>query len=131
MVAAFELRARARSKHAIRSQTIDRLLAALMHDNWIVFWNVRKGVDSYMRAVMNWAADRVRRHALKAVGSAYLNVDVRWIVEGCTGDKESWSWEKLVDVERLGWQKEDDKIIIRRPKRRPEKKLDPIKETAS
>lgn len=130
MVAAFELRSRARSKYAIRSQTIDSVLAALMHDNWVVFWRVLKGVDSYIRAVMNWAADRVRRHALKAVGSAYLNVDVAWVIEGCTGDRDSWSWEKLVEVERLGWQKEDDKIIIRRPRRRPEKKLDPIKESA-
>ncbi|KAJ5132754.1 hypothetical protein N7448_006912 [Penicillium atrosanguineum] len=101
------------------SQTVDQVLTALMNDNWIVFWRVRKGVDSYVRAVMNWAVDRVRRHALKAVGSAYLNVHVSWVVGGCTGDDGDWTWDKLVETEKLGWQKEGDKVIIRRPKPRP------------
>jgi len=119
MVAAFDLRARARKEHGFHSQTIDQVLTALMNDNWIIFWRVRKGVDSYVRAVMNWAVDRVRRHALKAVGSAYLHVHVSWIVGGCTGDDGDWTWEKLVETEKLGWQKEGDKVIIRRPKPRP------------
>ena len=118
MVAAFELRARAKSRYAMKMQTVDRVLAALMHDNWVIFWRVRNSVDSYMRAILNWASDRVRRHALKAVGSAYLNADLPWIVQGCTGDKDGWPWEKLVEVEGLGWQKQDNKVIIRIPKRK-------------
>lgn len=127
MLAAFELRARARSEYGFHSQTIDHVLSALMHDNWIVFWQVRKSVDSYVRAVMNWTVDRVRRHALKAVGSAYLNVHVSWVVGGCTGDDQSWTWEKLVETEKLGWQREGDKIIIRRPKQRPQSKQEQTK----
>ncbi|KAJ5095494.1 SAC3/GANP/Nin1/mts3/eIF-3 p25 [Penicillium alfredii] len=130
MVAAFELRARARKEYEFHSQTIDQLLAALMHDNWVVFWQVRKSVDSYMRAVMNWAVDGVRRHALKAVGSAYLNVHISWIVGGCTGEDEGWTWEKLVETEKLGWQREGDKIIIRRPKQRPPPNPEPAKPSA-
>lgn len=118
MAAAFDLRAR--SKHGLKSHTVDRALTALMHDNWIMFWKVRNGVDSYMRAVMNPAVDRVRRHALKAVGSAYLDVDIRWILDGCTGDRGNWTWEQLVQTEKLGWIKEGDKIIIKRPKRKTE-----------
>jgi hypothetical protein len=116
MVAAFELRARARKEHAFHSQTVDKVLAALLHDNWVIFWQLHNSVDSYTRAVMNWASDRVRRHALKAVGSAYLNVHVSWILGGCTGDEQSWTWDKLVEVEKLGWAREDDKIIIKRPR---------------
>lgn len=126
MVAAFDLRARARSKHAFKSHTVDRALAVLLHDNWIMFWKVRDSVDSYMRAVMNLAVNRIRRHALKAVGSAYLDVNVKWILEGCTGDKENWTWEKLVEREKLGWLKEGDRIIIKRPKRKPDKKHEPL-----
>ncbi|KAJ6033482.1 hypothetical protein N7444_011253 [Penicillium canescens] len=118
MVAAFELRARARKEHAFHSQTVDKVLAALLHDNWVIFWQLHNSVDSYTRAVMNWASDRVRRHALKAVGSAYLNVHISWIVGGCTGDERSWTWDKLVEVEKLGWEREDDKIIIKRPRQR-------------
>ncbi|KAJ5722570.1 hypothetical protein N7488_000605 [Penicillium malachiteum] len=119
MLLAFELRARARREHAFESQVVDRVLTALMHDNWVVFWQVHKSVDSYMRAVMNWAADRMRRHALKAVGSAYLSAHVDWIVGGCTGDDVNWTWEKLLQEENLGWQKEGDKIVIKRPRIRP------------
>lgn len=127
MVAAFELRARARRQYGFQSSTVDRVLAALLQDNWLVFWQVRNSVDSYMRSVINWAADKVRRQALKAVGSAYLNVEASWVLEGCTGEKD-WTWERLVETEKLGWEKEGEKVIIKRPKRKPEKKLDPIKE---
>ncbi|GIJ87681.1 hypothetical protein Asppvi_006591 [Aspergillus pseudoviridinutans] len=126
MVSAFELRARARTQYAFRSDVVDRVLAALMHDNWIAFWQVRNEVDSPTRAVINWAEDRVRRHALKAVGSAYLNVNVSWIVQGCTGDGRQWTWEKLVEKEGLGWQLEGDKVVIRKPKPR----VAPVKDNA-
>ena len=129
MVSAFELRARARREYDFHSEEIDKVLAALLHGNWVVFWQMHKSVDSYLRAVMNWAADRVRRHALKAVGSAYLNAPVNWIVGGCTGDVESWTWEKLLVKENLGWQKEGDKIIIKRPKIRPPSNSEPTKIT--
>lgn len=129
MIAAFELRARARRLYGFQSKTVDRLLSALLQDNWVVFWKVRNGVDSYMRNVINWAGDRVRRQALKAVGSAYLNVEASWVLEGCTGEKD-WTWERLVETEKIGWEKEGEKIIIKRPKRKPEKKLDPITESA-
>lgn len=129
LVAAFALRARARVKHGFHSELVDRVLSALVHDNWIAFWQARKGIDGYMRAVTGWAVDRVRRHALKAVGSAYLNVDVKWIVKGCAGDAEGWTWEKLAEKEGLGWEKEGDKIIIRKPKSKVNpRKLEPIKE---
>ncbi|RAH48072.1 uncharacterized protein BO95DRAFT_409082 [Aspergillus brunneoviolaceus CBS 621.78] len=125
--AAYELRARARRKYAFNSSTVDEVLHALAHDDWVIFWRIRRGVDSNMRAVLNWAEERVRRHALKAVGKAYLNADSKWITEGCTGEKEL-TWEKLVELEKLGWEKEGDKIIIRRPKQKPTVNLTPIKE---
>ncbi|KAL4915345.1 hypothetical protein BDW62DRAFT_212819 [Aspergillus aurantiobrunneus] len=130
LVAAFELRARARRQYNFQSREVDQILQAIAHDNWIIFWRVRKEVDSSMRAVMNWAEDRVRRHALKAVGKAYLGVDVAWIVEGCTGD-QTWTWEKLAEREKLGWEKQGDRIIIRKPRSRPkpEGNLTPIPES--
>ncbi|PWY92493.1 hypothetical protein BO70DRAFT_357628 [Aspergillus heteromorphus CBS 117.55] len=127
MAAAYQLRARARREYGFQSSIIDRVLTALAHDNWVEFWRVRKEVDSSMRAVMNWAEDRVRRLALKAVSKAYLSTDARWITEGCTGDR-NWTWEKLAAAENLGWEKDGDKIIIKRPKKKPQTSLAPIKE---
>jgi hypothetical protein len=130
MTAAFELRARARKELGFQSQTVDKVLAALIHTNWVIFWQVHNSVDSHIRAVMNWAVDRVRRHALKAVGSAYLNVHISWILGGCTGDDRSWTWEKLAEKEKLRWEREGDKIIIKRPKQRPPPKPEPSSPTA-
>ncbi|KAL4958287.1 hypothetical protein BDW69DRAFT_191085 [Aspergillus filifer] len=130
LVAAFDLRARARRQYNYQSREVDQILQAVTHDNWVIFWRIRKEVDSSMRAIMNWAEDRVRRQALKAVGKAYLGVDVAWIVEGCTGD-QSWTWEKLAEREKLGWEKEGDRITIRKPrsKPKPEGNLRPIQES--
>ncbi|KAL5338721.1 hypothetical protein BJX70DRAFT_192474 [Aspergillus crustosus] len=129
LVAAFELRARARRQYGFQSREVDQVLQAIAHDNWIVFWRVRNEVDSFTRAVMNWAEDRLRRHALSAVGKAYFGVDIAWIIQGCTGDK-SWTWEKLVKKEQLGWERDGDRIIIRKPKSKskPESNLSPIQE---
>ncbi|KAJ5338513.1 hypothetical protein N7452_005241 [Penicillium brevicompactum] len=119
LAAAFELRARARKEHAYQSHTVDKVLTALIHNNWVIFWQIHNSVDSHVRAVMNWAVDRMRRHALKAVGSAYLNAHINWILHGCTGDDQGWTWEELVEKEKLRWEREGDKIIIKRPRQRP------------
>ncbi|KAL1965339.1 hypothetical protein VTN77DRAFT_5776 [Rasamsonia byssochlamydoides] len=115
MAAAYALWVHARTKHGFQSVFVDRALAALMHDNWVLFWRTRKAVDGYMRAIMNWAADHVRRRALKAIGKTYMSVNVHWLVENCTGE-DDWTWEKLVEKEKLGWHKEGDSIQIRKPK---------------
>jgi hypothetical protein len=130
MAAAFELRARTRKELGFQSQTVDKVLTALIHSNWVIFWQIHNSVDSHVRAVMNWAVDRVRRHALKAVGSAYLNVHISWVLGGCTGDDRSWTWEKLAEKEKLRWEREGDKIIIKRPKQRPPPKPEPSLSTA-
>ncbi|KAL2827060.1 hypothetical protein BDW59DRAFT_60035 [Aspergillus cavernicola] len=129
LAAAFDLRARARRQYNFQSREVDQILQAIAHDNWIIFWRVRKEVDSSTRAVMDWAGDRVRRNALKAVGKAYLGVDIAWIVQGCTGDR-NWTWEKLVEREKLGWERDGDRVIIRKPrsKPKPEGNLTPIQE---
>lgn len=131
LVSAFELRARARRLYNFQSREVDQVLQAIAHGNWVKFWRARKEVDSFMRAVMDWAEDRVRRQALKAVGKAYLGVDVSWIVEGCTGDS-TWTWEKLAEREKLGWEKQGDRIIIRKPRPKPkaECNLTPIQESS-
>jgi len=113
MAAAFKRRACSKATFGYHSNLVDRVLSALVHDNWVAFWKARKDVDGYTRAVMNWAIDGVRRRALKAVARAYLSVDVKWIVEGCAGDRESWTWEKLVEREGLGWTREGNKVVIK------------------
>ncbi|PGH23371.1 hypothetical protein AJ80_02624 [Polytolypa hystricis UAMH7299] len=115
--AAYELRARSRDRFGFQNSLIDRVLMALMHDNWVLFWKAKQDADGYTRCLMEWAVDLVRRRALKAIGKAYLTADVKYVLDCCAGQNEGWTWEKLVEKEGLGWKKEGNKVIIkmRRP----------------
>lgn len=114
---AYMLSIQAKDKYGIKYPVIERVLHALTHENWISFWRLRKEVDGYIRAIMDWAADRMTKQALKAVGRTYLSVDVNWLLRTSTGD-EGWTWQRLADKEKLGWQLEGDSVIIRKPKAR-------------
>ncbi|OKL63129.1 hypothetical protein UA08_01626 [Talaromyces atroroseus] len=114
---AYMLLIQSKQKYGFQSLVVDRILSALIHDNWITFWRTHKEVDGYTRAIMNWATDHVMRQALKAVGRTYLSVNVSWLLETCTGD-DGWTWQDLAERERLGWQLEGESIIIRKPKAR-------------
>jgi hypothetical protein len=117
---AWEVLLQARKRHNFQSALVYRVVLSLTHNNWVLFWETRKNVDGYMRALMNWSADHVRRTALKAIGRSYLRVDAPWLIENATGD-DSWTWEKLVRQEKLGWRREGDTIHIKivKPKQPP------------
>lgn len=115
---AYELRARLRARYgdAARSLIVDSVLHALVHRDWVVFWRTRKDADGYMRSLLDWAADVMRRRALKAVGKSYLMADVGYIVDVCAGEKGEWTWEQLAERENIGWRREGDKILIKTKK---------------
>jgi len=87
------------------------ILRSLVKDDWVAFWKVRKRVDGYQRALLGFAEEAVRLHALKCLAKTYFSVE-RTFVE-TMADKE---WPELVKS-GVGWElAEGDKIIIRRPK---------------
>jgi Arc/MetJ family transcription regulator len=57
------------------------------------------------------------RQALKAAGRTYLSVNVNWLLRTATGE-EGWTWQRLADKEKLGWQLEGDLVVIRKPRAR-------------
>ena len=102
---------RVRCRYRLRDRRVDRVIRALVHDDWVVFWRYRRLVDGYQRALMGWAEDAVRVHALKCLGRTYMSAD-RAYVERATDRK----WEDLVKS-GVGWELGDgDVITIRRPK---------------
>ncbi|PGH17789.1 hypothetical protein AJ79_00930 [Helicocarpus griseus UAMH5409] len=113
MPAAYELRAHSRVAFGYSNTSVDRILRAIMHDDWVSFWRTKRNESEYTKALLNWAGDSIRRRALKAVGRAYLSVDVNYLVECCAGENEGWTWETLVEHEGLGWKRDGDKVIIR------------------
>ena len=90
---------------------IDKILSALVHDDWVVYWLVKGKVDGHVRALMEWADDGLRLHALKCLGRSYFTAEKSY-VERCT----SMGWNDLVKKMEVGWQLEGDKVTIRRPK---------------
>lgn len=114
---AYTLLIQAKEKHGFKSPVADRVLTALTHDNWISFWRIQKEVDGYVRAIMGWATDHMTRQALKAAGRTYLSVNVNWLLRTSTGE-EGWTWQRLADKEKLGWQLEGDSVVIRKPRAR-------------
>ncbi|RAO64776.1 uncharacterized protein BHQ10_000788 [Talaromyces amestolkiae] len=112
---AYTLLIQAKEKYGFKSCVVDRVLHALTHDNWIAFWRIAKEVDGYVRAIMGWATDHMTKQALKAAGRTYLSVNVSWLLRTSTGE-EGWTWQRLAEKEKLGWQLEGDSVVIRKPK---------------
>ena len=94
-----------------RDRKVGVVLRALVHDDWVRFWRTRRAVDGYQRAIMEFAVERIRLHALKCVGRSYLNAEKAFIER--TGDA---SWDELVKG-GVGWQlQESGNVVIRKPK---------------
>ena len=102
-----------RLKHGYKDRRVDMVLNALVHDNWVLFWRMRKVVDGYQKRLMEWAEDELRVQALKCLGKTYMTVDLPFL-ESTTRR----TWEELQRDNRVGWELEDAKVTIRKPKAR-------------
>ncbi|EUC35107.1 hypothetical protein COCCADRAFT_35331 [Bipolaris zeicola 26-R-13] len=99
-------------QYGYKDWRVEAVLRALVADDYVGFWRVRRAVDGYQRSVMEWADGNMRVHALKCLGKAYLSAD-RPFVERTTERR----WEELVQ-EGVGWELSADgeKVIIKKPK---------------
>ncbi|KAK0362979.1 hypothetical protein LTR91_021426 [Friedmanniomyces endolithicus] len=100
-------------RHAFKldDRRVSVVLMSLVHDDWVRFWRTKRVVDGYQRAIMDFAVDRMRLHALKCLGRGYLNADKSFIER--TGDA---TWPELVRG-GVGWQLQDGgNVMIRKPK---------------
>ncbi|KAI9704328.1 MAG: hypothetical protein M1836_007189 [Candelina mexicana] len=102
-------------RHAYKynDRRVNNVLEALVHDNWHLFWKMRKAVDGYQKKLMEWAEEAVRVQALKCLGRTYLSVDRRFVERVTERD-----WEGLKKLNGVGWGLEGWKVTIRRPKER-------------
>lgn len=101
----------AKQHFGYHDRRVEKTLNALVHDNWVVYWLVKGKVDGYVRALMEWAEERLRLHALKCLGRSYFTAEKTY-VEKCA----NMDWEDLVKTMQVGWQLDGEKVTIRRPK---------------
>lgn len=100
---------RLRNGHRLRDPKIDAVLAALVRDDWVAFFRVKKGVDGHRARLLEFAEDGVRRHLLKAFGRAYLSVPLRFL-EASSG----LEWEELRRSYAVGWELDEGRVVIRK-----------------
>ncbi|KAH8704464.1 hypothetical protein GQ44DRAFT_753189 [Phaeosphaeriaceae sp. PMI808] len=70
-------------RYGFREWRVESVMAAMVRDDWVLFWRMRRGVDGYQRAVMQWGDGRVRVHALKCLGRSYLGVERGFVERVC------------------------------------------------
>lgn len=97
----------------LRDSKIGEALKAIAHDNYYLFWKVKRGVDGYKARIMEFAGEEMKLHALKSIGKTYLSIDLVSL-ERLTDS----SWTVLTEVHKVGWQLEGTKVVIRKPKPR-------------
>ncbi|KAI1004014.1 hypothetical protein K3495_g4196 [Podosphaera aphanis] len=103
-----------RSQYRLHDTKIDTILRALTHNNYFLFWRVKRTVDGHKAKLMEFAEDAIRRHTLKCLGRSYLRMDLAPL-ENFTNS----SWSALTNDCGVGWQLEDGhRVIIRKQKAR-------------
>ncbi len=102
-----------RNQYEYKDRRVELVLGALVHDNWCVFWRMRRAVDGYQKRLMEWAEDGLRVHALKCLGRTYLTVEKVYIERVAER-----TWEDLRKENGVGWELDGEKVIVRRVKGR-------------
>lgn len=100
-----------RQKYGLRDAKVDSVLRALTHDNYYLFWSVKRSVDGYKAKLMEYAEESMKRQALKCLGRSYLSIDLPSLEQYTNS-----SWGALTRDQGVGWQLEGEKVIIRKPK---------------
>lgn len=108
-----DLHAAYKVKHDYKysDRKVDRVVYALVHDDWFVFWMVQRKVDGHVRTLMSWSEGQMRMHALKCLARSYFTAE-KDFVERST----NLEWTALVKDMEVGWELDGDKVTIRRPK---------------
>ncbi|KAK3203390.1 hypothetical protein GRF29_112g1153178 [Pseudopithomyces chartarum] len=100
-----------RLKYGYKDRRVETVLKALVQDNWVAFWKMKKAVDGYQRSVLEFAEQGVRVHALKCLGRGYLSA-TKGFVERSADRK----WAELTK-DGVGWELVDEnKVIIKKPR---------------
>lgn len=102
-----------RYHYRLHDPKVDAVLRSLSHDNYFLFWRVKRSVDGHKAKLMEFAEDDMRRQALKCLGRAYLNIDQLSLEQYVNAP-----WQSLAKDYGIGWQLESNKVVIRKPKTR-------------
>ncbi|KAL8923869.1 MAG: hypothetical protein Q9172_002922 [Xanthocarpia lactea] len=101
-----------RDKYDYRSTSIDMVLMALMHGNWVLFQKAKGAGNALEKCLMEWANGRITDHAVRCLGKSYLTVTKSY-VEQSTG----MEWEELKESRKMSWACDGQTIIMKQVKK--------------
>jgi hypothetical protein len=102
-----------RHEYGLHDPKVDAALRALAHDNYFLFWRVKRSVDGHKAKLMEYAEDEMKGQTLKCLGRSYLSIDLPSLEQYTNS-----SWTSLTKDHEVGWQLEGTRVIIRKPKAR-------------
>lgn len=102
-----------RNQYGFHDPKVDATLRALTHDNYFLFWRVKRSVDGHKAKLMEFAEEGMKIQTLKCLGRSYLTIDLPSLEQFT-----NTSWPNLTKEHGVGWQLEGSKVVIRKPKAR-------------
>lgn len=102
-----------RHDYGLRDPKVDAVLRSLAHDNYFLFWRVKRSVDGHKSKIMEFAEEEMKRQTLKCLARSYLSIDLSSLEQ-----YTSSSWTSLIKEYDVGWELDGTKVIIRKPKAR-------------
>jgi hypothetical protein len=102
-----------RSRYKFKDRKVLMVLDAMVHDNFHVFWKLKRSVDGYKARLMEYGEDIMRVQALKCLGRTYMSVDLPYLQQATDSD-----WVSLKSKNAVGWDLDGGTVIIRKPKAR-------------
>lgn len=102
-----------RHRFGLRDSKVDAVLRALAHDNYCLFWKVKRSVDGHKAKLMEFVEEEMRDQTLKCLGRSYLSIDLPSLEQYTNS-----SWASLMKDHKVGWELEGAKVVIRKPKTR-------------
>ena len=99
--------------YGLHDPKVDSVLRSLAHDNYFLFWRVKRSVDGHKARLMEFAEDEMKKQTLKCLGRSYLSIDLPSLEQ-----YTNTSWTSLRKEQDVGWQLEGTKVVIRKPKSR-------------
>lgn len=99
-----------RHQYRLHDPKVDAVLQALAHDNYFLYWRVKRSVDGHKAKLMEFAEEHIKRQTLKCLGRSYLSIDLPSLEQYTDS-----SWTSLVEQYDVGWLLDGPKVIIRKP----------------
>lgn len=100
-----------RHSYRLHDSKVDAVLRALAHDNYYLFWRVKRSVDGHKAKIMEFAENEMKKQTLKCLGRSYLNIDLSALEQ-----YTNTSWPLLIKEYGVAWQLEGAKVVVRKPK---------------